>query len=211
MDVLDARFLAFVGVAAFLIITPGPDMALVTRNALVGGSRAASLTAIGAGIGILAWAFAAALGVAELLNRSAIAFTILKLAGAAYLVFLGLRALLARRAVASDEATPVAQAGGLSAGAALRLGVLGNLLNPKAGVIFLSVLPQFVESGDSTVRLVAMLIAFEGMIVGWLPGYGAVISRVGRSRLGASARLLLERLTGIVLIGLGLRLAVERR
>jgi threonine/homoserine/homoserine lactone efflux protein len=72
-------------------------------------------------------------------------------------------------------------------------------------------LPQFVAPGDSAPQLLLMQVAFEIMIVGWLLCYGAVVSRVGKSRLGASARRVLERVTGVVLIGLGLRLAVARR
>ena len=211
MDVIDPRFAAFVAVSAFLIITPGPDMALVTRNALAGGGRAAAFTAVGVGFGILAWAVAAAVGVAELLDRSAVAFTVLKLAGAAYLVVLGVRALLNSADTASVEIAAGGEGGGLGAVAALRQGALGNMLNPKAGVIFVSILPQFVAPGDSLPRLLAMLVAFEIMIVGWLVGYGTVVSRVGRSRIGASARRVLERVTGVVLVGLGVRLAVERR
>jgi threonine/homoserine/homoserine lactone efflux protein len=211
MDVIDARFVAFVGVSAFLIVTPGPDMALITRNALAGGGRAAAFTACGVGLGILGWAVAVALGVAQLLDRSAIAFTVLKFAGAAYLVVLGLRALLGGGAAARDEHGSPGFGPSISAGAALRQGALGNLLNPKAGVIFVSILPQFVMPGDPLPRLLAMLLAFEIMIVGWLVVYGAAVSRVGRSRFGASARRVLERVTGVVLVGLGLRLAVERR
>ena len=211
MDVIDPRFAAFVGVSAFLIVTPGPDMALVTRNALAGGGRAAAFTAVGVGLGILAWAVAAALGVAALLNGSAPAFTLLKLAGAAYLILLGVRALLSSTAADAAKSAEPASGRAIGAGEALRQGALGNLLNPKAGVIFVSILPQFVAPGDSLPRLLAMLLAFEVMIVGWLIGYGVLVGRVGRSRLGASARRVLERVTGAVLIGLGLRLAVERR
>jgi threonine/homoserine/homoserine lactone efflux protein len=211
MDLIDPRFVGFVGVSAFLIVTPGPDMALVTRNALAGGRRAAGFTAVGVGLGILAWAVAAAVGVAELLNRSMVAFNILKFVGAAYLIFLGIRALVSSTASAAGDSAGPGHGRGISAGAALRQGALGNLLNPKAGVIFVSILPQFVEPGDSLLRLLAMLVAFEVMIVGWLLCYGALVSRVGRSRLGESARRVLERVTGAVLIGLGLRLAVDHR
>lgn len=210
MDVIDPRFAAFVGVAALLIVTPGPDMALVTRNALAGGRGTAAFTAVGVGVGVLGWALAAALGVAELLDRSVIAFTILKLAGAAYLIWLGIRALRSTSPVVPPTNGLPAQILGLSSAAALRQGALGNLLNPKAGVIFVSILPQFVAPGDSTARLIAMLIAFEIMIVGWLVCYGALVSRIGRSRFGATAQRFLERVTGVVLVGLGLRLAVER-
>ncbi len=210
MPLFDPRFAAFVVVAALLIVTPGPDMALVARNALAGGGRAGAFTALGVGLGILGWAAAAALGVANLLDRSAVAFAILKVAGAAYLVLLGVRALIGGGSAASDDA---AAADGRRIGGrqALRQGAFGNLLNPKAGVIFVSILPQFVAPGDSALRLLAMLVAFEVMIVAWLIGYGALIGRLARSRLGAAVRRLLERATGVVLIGLGVRLAVERR
>ena len=211
MDLIDSRFVAFVGVSAFLIATPGPDMALVTRNSLAGGGRAAEFTAVGVSLGIVAWAVAAALGVAELLDRSVIAFTVLKLGGAAYLVLLGIRALLSSTAAAGGEIVGPGRDQGIGTVEALRQGLLGNLLNPKAGVIFVSILPQFVAPGDSLPRLLAMLIAFEFMIVGWLIIYGAAVSRLGRSRIGAALRRVLDRVMGIVLIALGLRLAVERR
>lgn len=210
MGLVDSRFAAFVGVAALLILTPGPDMALVARNALAGGGRAAAFTALGVGVGVLGWALAAALGVAGLLDRSAVAFDALKYAGAAYLLLLGLRALVGSGAATTGGASPSGRGRGISAGRAFRQGALGNLLNPKAGVIFLSVLPQFVEPGDPATRLLAMLVAFEVMLVGWLLGYGAVVGRVAQSRVGASARRALERVTGAVLIGLGLRLAADQ-
>lgn len=211
MELIDPRFVTFVTVSALLIVTPGPDMALVTRNTLAGGRRAGAFTALGVGMGILGWAVAAALGVAALLDRSAVAFYGLKLVGAAYLVLLGVRALLGGGREAGGGANPARSEPSLGSGAAVRQGALGNLLNPKAGVIFLSVLPQFVAPGDSGLRLLAMLVAFEAMIVGWLVCYASVVSRIGQSRLGAAAQRGLERITGIVLIGLGVRLAVERR
>ena len=94
---------------------------------------------------------------------------------------------------------------------ALKQGILGNILNPKAGVIFVSILPQFIKPGDPPVRLVLMLIAFEVMLLAWLNLYGYLVSRAGQSREGARVRQVMERVTGVVLIGLGLRLAVERR
>jgi threonine/homoserine/homoserine lactone efflux protein len=211
-ELIDARFVAFIGVAAVLIATPGPDMALVTRNVLGGGRRAGTFTALGVGIGVVGWAAAAALGIAGLLDRSAAAFHALKLAGAAYLVFLGVRALLGGRGEHSEDgAGKFGRVGRLGDRAALRQGALGNLLNPKAGVIFLSIFPQFVEPGDTAWRLLAMLMAFEVMIVGWLVFYAAAVSRVDRSRAGQSARRAIAWVTGVVLIALGMRLAIERR
>ncbi len=213
MDLVDARFATYLAVAALLIIVPGPDMALVTRNALYSGRRAASITALGVALGILVWAVASAVGVGVLLEHSVIAFTVLKLAGAAYLGYLGVRSLLSssrsgQPATASGSKPPVKQ---LNALAALKQGILGNILNPKAGVIFVSILPQFIKPGDPPLRLVLMLIAFEVMILAWLNLYGYLVSRAGQSRAGARVRQVMERVTGVVLIGLGLRLAVERR
>ena len=208
---IDPRFVAFVGVAALLIIVPGPDMVLVTRNTLAGGWRSGAFTAVGVGVGIFGWATAAAVGVAGLLDRSAVAFHTLKLAGAAYLVLLGVRAVIGRRSAATSGSHLPRRSQELPARLAVRQGALGNLLNPKAGVIFLSIFPQFVTPGDSALRLLTMLVAFEVMIVGWLVCYGAVVSRLGQSRFGESAQRMLERVTGVVLIGLGVRLAAERR
>src|SRR5712692_8468209 len=91
---LDGRLIAWVALSALLIATPGPDTALIIRNALTAGPRASTMSALGVAVGILAWALAATLGVGVLLERSSTAFTILKLAGAAYLAYLGLRSLL---------------------------------------------------------------------------------------------------------------------
>lgn len=213
MSLIDARFGSYAAVSALLILVPGPDMALVTRTALSAGRRAASFTAFGVGIGILGWAVASAVGIAALLERSAVAFTALKLVGAAYLAYLGVRSLAGSfsRDEPAAEGTPIPARKPLSPRAALRQGILGNLLNPKAGVIFVSILPQFIRPGDPPLRPVLMLICFEGMIVAWLNLYGYLVSRAGRSRASGRVRRALERVTGGVLIGLGLRLAVERR
>src|SRR5437588_1399176 len=93
MGFFDARFGAYLAVAALLIVTPGPDTALVTRNALLAGRRAASFTTLGIGAGSIIWALASVLGIATLLERSVVAFTVCKLVGAAYLGYLGMRIL----------------------------------------------------------------------------------------------------------------------
>jgi len=153
------------------------------------------------------------LGLAVLLEKSVTAFTIFKLAGAAYLLYLGIRTIsgtLRRRqkdaAIQPHEAFhPVADA------VALRQGLVNNLLNPKAGAIFATALPQFVTSSDSPLRLMLMMAAYETILLVWLNLYGYVVSRARRSRMGQRARLALERLMGGVLIFLGVRLAFERQ
>ncbi len=214
MSILDARFAAYLTVATLLIVTPGPDTALVTRNALLAGRRAAFFTILGIGVGSAVWALASVGGVAVLLEQSALAFTIFKYAGAVYLGYLGLRSLFGglrggQRASGLEAIAP--RLADQTGQASLRQGLLSNLLNPKAGAIFATALPQFITPGDSLARLALMLLAYEAILFIWLNLYAALISRAGQSRIGARVRALLSRVTGVVLLALGLRLALERR
>jgi threonine/homoserine/homoserine lactone efflux protein len=204
---MDVRFAGFVLVSALLIITPGPDMALVTSNALRGGRRAAAAATWGVAVGILAWAVATGLGLAALLSASAAAFWVLKLAGGAYLVYLGLKSL--RSGIAGTQVPTSSPRHGVSDRPFLQ-GLLGNLLNPKAAVVFLTVLPQFIRPGDSVFRLLTMLAIFEAILIGWLHLYGFAIARAGQAPGASGLRRWLSSLTGAILVGLGVRLAFER-
>jgi threonine/homoserine/homoserine lactone efflux protein len=212
MNLIDARFGAYVAVAALLILTPGPDTAMVTRNALLAGRRAASFTTLGIAVGSAAWALASVLGIAVLLDASAIAFTILKFMGAIYLGYLGLRSLLASfRHRQSAIVKPVSQKRTLSQLTAFRQGLLNNLLNPKAGAIFITIFPQFIHPGDSPLRLLLMLLAYEVIILSWLNLYGFLVSRAGQSRFGTRVRTIAQGVTGVVLLALGVRLVFEHQ
>ena len=213
MGYFDARFGAYLAVAALLIVTPGPDTALVTRNALLAGRRAASFTTFGIGVGSVIWAVASVFGIAVLLNESVAAFTIFKFVGAAYLGYLGLRSLIAslRGSKQSTVTTPAAQVTHLGKWVAFRQGLLSNLLNPKAGAIFATTLPQFITPGDPPMRLVLMLLAYEAILLIWLHLYGYLVSRAGQSRFGTRVRAMLQGVTGVVLLVLGIRLALEQK
>ena len=221
MGFLDARFGAYLAVAALLIMTPGPDTALVTRNALLAGRRAASFTTLGIAVGSIIWALASVLGIAALLEGSVVAFTVCKFVGAAYLGYLGLRSLIAASVSLSapsprsgegwGEATPAPRATQLGERVAFRQGLLNNLLNPKAGAIFATALPQFITPGDPPLRLLLMMLAYEAILLSWLNLYGYLVSRAGQSRFGTRIRKILQGVTGMVLIALGVRLAFERR
>ena len=206
---VDARLLAWVALSALLIATPGPDTALIIRNALAAGPRASTMSALGVAVGTLIWVTASAVGIGVLLERSSSAFTILKLAGAAYLCYLGLRSLLSKL----PEEAPASPGGPKALGgrSAWAQGLFSNLLNPKTGAFFVTVMPQFIVPGDPASRLVLMVAAFEVMLLAWLIAYGHLVSRLGRSGLGTRVRQTMARVTGIVLIGLGARLAFERR
>src|ERR1700722_5834084 len=122
---------AFVGIAALVIIAPGPDTVLVTKNAILHGRRAALGTSLGVNAGLVIWTVAAALGVAAVVRESAVAFTVLKLLGAAYLIWLGGQALLsARRRTAHDAAGARRSSAPMGARLGFRQGLLSNLGNP---------------------------------------------------------------------------------
>ena len=213
MTPFDARFAAWIAVAVFLIVTPGPDTALIIRNALRSGARSASLSGVGVAAGSAVWAAASVLGVAVLLESSDLAFTMLKYAGAAYLVYLGMRSLIGsfRDGVEPGDAKLPSRPEPREASGAFGQGVLNNLLNPKAGAIFVSVMPQFIEPHDSFVRLILMVVCYDAIVIAWLCAYAYVVSRAGRSRMGGRLRRRLERVTGTVMIGLGVRLAFDPR
>lgn len=199
--------MAWVALSALLIATPGPDTALIIRNALAAGPRASTMSALGVAAGTVVWVSASAVGVGLLLERSSMAFTILKVAGGAYLCYLGLRSLFSNQP-AEVAAPTVAK---LNDRSALSQGLFSNLLNPKTGAFFVTVMPQFMIPGDPVIRLLLMVGAFEVMLLAWLIAYGHVVSRLGRSGLGIRVRQVMTRLTGLVLIGFGARLAFERR
>ena len=213
MGYFDARFGAYLAIATLLIVTPGPDTALVIRNSLLAGKRAASFTTLGIGAGSIIWALASVFGIAVLLEDSVVAFTVFKFAGAAYLGYLGLRSLIASFQGSKQPGVtiPTPQTTHLGKLVAFRQGLLNNLLNPKAGAIFATTLPQFINPGDSPVRLVLMLLAYEAILLNWLHLYGYLVSRAGQSRFGIRARSILQGVTGIILLTLGIRLAFEQK
>jgi threonine/homoserine/homoserine lactone efflux protein len=200
---------AFLAVAAVVIVTPGPDTALTIRNALFGGRRSGILTAAGVATGQAAWAIAASTGVAALLQASAPAFLAVKLAGAAYLVYLGMhslvRALRGREGAQSPGEPPRARR------AAYRQGLISNLGNPKMAVFFVSLLPQFTPHGSASFATLLVLgFVFCAMTFVWLTGYAVLVARARAFfRRGVVARVL-DGLTGVVLLALGLRVASER-
>jgi threonine/homoserine/homoserine lactone efflux protein len=198
----------FLAVATIVVVTPGPDMALVARNTLAGGRAAGLATSLGTCSGLLVHAVSAALGLSAVLVASSRAFTVVKLAGAAYLVVLGIRTFL--RAGRDEGALGGARA--TSPRIAYRQGVLTNVLNPKVAVFFLSLLPQFVEPGPGAVgRLLLLAGVFLAMGIAWLSAYTLALHAVGGFLSRARVRRAVERVTGAVLVGLGVRLAIERR
>ena len=254
--------LAFAAFAALLTITPGVDTLLVLRTSAAGGRGAGIAAATGIGLGCLAWATAGAIGVTAVLAASQLAFDVLRLAGAAYLCWLGARALWSVRrrrsalpspndaaspkgaaspkdpasltdpASSSDSASssdPVASSSGVpgapassessatnhpgerwSRWRALRAGLTTNLLNPKVGVFYLSVLPQFLPTGLPPLAgslALAMIHVIEGLL--WLSLLAVLVTQARSWLTRPAVRRRFEQVTGAVLLALGLRLAID--
>src|SRR5262245_16684883 len=214
---------------------PGPDTAVVTKNALLGGRRSGVYCAVGVALGLTTWTVAAALGIAALLQASAVAFLVLKVAGAIYLVWIGIQMLRSRDLTAAATSAghgvaPHARGrrldGGRGAevpalraperetlgGKALRQGLLSDLSNPKIAVFFTSFLPQFVHGdGPAFAALLMLGLVFAAITFGWLAAYGAAVGHASGVLRRPSVRGTLDRITGVVLIAFGIRLAFERR
>jgi threonine/homoserine/homoserine lactone efflux protein len=196
------HLVAFLGVSAIVIVTPGQDTALTIRNTLFGGRRSGILTAGGVAIGQATWALATSAGIAALLRASAPAFEAVKFAGAAYLIWLGLQTIF-RRSGEHRAAPPRARA-------SFRQGVVSNLGNPKMAIFFTSLLPQFAPHPTFGTLLVLGLV-FATMTFAWLTGYAVAVAKAGDFLRRTRIRRALDRVTGAVLIALGLRLAAEHR
>ena len=204
---------AFLVVSIVVIVTPGQDTALTIRNTLLGGRRGGVFTAAGVSAGQACWTLAASAGLAALLEASEPAFRALKLAGAAYLAYLGIQALVA----ALRREPPSVQLGSAStprlpSPVVFRQGLVSNLGNPKMAVFFTSLLPQFAGEGPGAFAGLLMLgVLFCGLTFTWLSAYAFAVARAGDVLRRAPIRRTLEGLTGAVLVALGIRLAAEQR
>ncbi len=209
---MTASFWAFLGISVLVIASPGPDTALTIRNTLMGGRRAGIATALGVATGQVIWAAMTAIGLVALLLASETLFQIVKLAGAAYLVVIGLQSLVAAwRGGAAGLPTDIVRRR-LGATAGFRQGVINDLGNPKMAVFFASVLPQFAPAGAGmTSGLVALGLVFAAMTFLWLAAYAALIARAGRLFQRPGVRRALDAVTGATLVALGLRIAAAER
>jgi threonine/homoserine/homoserine lactone efflux protein len=201
------HLLAFLAVSLLVIVTPGPDTALTIRNSLFRGRRGGVITAAGVAVGQSVWACCTAAGVASLVSASQPALLALRVAGAGYLVYLGVHALLdSRRASVSEPARHCERRAGIVG--PLGQGLISNLSNPKMLVFFVSLLPQFA-GGSSFLTLFGLGLVFCTMTFVWLSAYAAVVDRVGGFLRRVRVRRAVDRITGAVLIALGARLAAE--
>lgn len=207
---LAPSLIAYLAAAGLLTLTPGLDTAMVLRSATVEGRRPAAMAAIGIGLGCLVWGASVALGLGALLTASTMAFTALKWAGAAYLLYLGARLILKPRRTLALDAGPAPRDGGPLH--ALRRGLFTNLLNPKVGVFYVSFLPQFTPPGVAMAPYVFMLACIHVVMgLAWSGALIAATAPIGRYMARSGVVTVMDRLTGCVFIAFGARLALSRR
>jgi len=194
---------SFAGIAVLVSLTPGPATALVVRSAAVHGRREALLVTFGNSTGIFMWAIASVLGISALVAASETAFWVLKIVGAAVLIVLGIQALRGTKSDAPAERTARTSFGS---------GLMTSFANPKLAVFFIALFPQFVPDGASvlptTLAMAALLIAVDLVYFSLL---AFVVARAHHAVVSSKLARRIERLTGAVMIGLGVRVALERR
>jgi threonine/homoserine/homoserine lactone efflux protein len=201
--------LTFALVALALTLTPGLDTALVLRAALTRGRRDAAATAAGIVCGLFVWGAAAAVGISALLTASQVAYDVLRFAGAVYLVWFGLRLLV--RAVRGTPGTEPAGTAGSSPWRAARQGLATNLLNPKVGVFYVALLPQFLPAGTNALAVGLLLAGVHGLISAvWFAMLITLASGLSRRLRRPATVRTIDGITGTTLIGFGVRLAVSR-
>jgi threonine/homoserine/homoserine lactone efflux protein len=210
---VDGSFVAFLGIAVVVIVTPGQDTALTIRNTLLGGRRAGLATALGVAVGQSTWTVATSVGLTAILVASEPAFVALRLGGSAYLVWLGLQSIRAGlRPAAGRLHDPVGTPQPGSMRRAWRQGVLSSLGNPKLAVFFSSLLPQFAPPGSAALEtMLALGAVFVAMTVAWLSFYAAVTARAGDLLRRGPVRRLVDGVMGAVLVLFGGRLALNGR
>ncbi|MFI0787341.1 LysE family translocator [Streptomyces lydicus] len=216
----------FTAVAALLTVSPGPDFAVVLRTALSSGRRAALCSALGIAAGCFVWGLAGAVGLTAMLSASQAAYHALRVAGALYLMWLGVQALRSARRVRparADSAAPAhvraphestvapdSPAGPVTPLRAFRTGLLTNVLNPKVGVVYISLLPQFIPHGAPVVATTILLVAVHAALgVLWLGGIAVAVHRARAVFQRPGVRRRLDQATGGVLLALGAAVGFE--
>ncbi|MCP8967757.1 LysE family translocator [Ectobacillus ponti] len=198
----------FIAMAMLLIILPGPDTALVTQNTLTHSRKGGFRTALGISTGILIHTLAAVLGISAIIVKSAVLFSIFKYAGAVYLIYLGCMSLWSTRkkGATREEAPPYKGKSGF------QQGFLTNLLNPKVAVFFLTFLPQFLDGGSNTfLQLLMMGLTYGVLTFAWFLMYIYLVDRINAWMKKPSTQQWIGGVSGLVLIGFGVKLVLEKR
>lgn len=205
------NFYLFVLMCILLIILPGPDTAIVTKNTLTVGRLGGLKTALGSCCGLIIHTSAAVLGLSAIIVKSALLFSFFKYVGAVYLIYLGVKTLWSLRTqkeATTDDDNGLKQ---LDNKSCFKQGFLTNILNPKVAVFFLTFLPQFVDQGNDTfIPFLIMGITYTILTVIWFLLYVYLITQISAFMKKPKSQNIIEGLTGSILIGFGIKLALEK-
>ncbi|WP_436865974.1 LysE family translocator [Bacillus fungorum] len=205
------NYFLFIIMSICLIILPGPDTAMTTKNTLVAGKVGGVKTVFGTCVALLIHTLAAVIGLSALIVKSALLFSIFKYVGALYLIYIGIKALLAVRNKESVDTNNIALNNENEHTSYFRQGFLTNLLNPKVAVFFLTFLPQFLNPNHNTfIQLLVMGLTYLVLTVIWFAFYIFLIDKISAFMKKTRTQRYIQGLTGIVLIGFGIKLAFEK-
>jgi RhtB (resistance to homoserine/threonine) family protein len=206
-----SQFLAVTAIGCLAVISPGPDFVIVTRNSLLYSKKVGLCTALGIVVGNIWWITSSLVGISYLISQMVVLYSIIKFAGAIYLIYLGIRSLLAKKPSAEDGDAPAAgRQSELTARQAFRIGLFTNLLNPKCALFFVSFFSVILTS-----RTPFVLRAFYGIEVAafalvWFSALATVLSISRVKQVFGRISIWVERITGASLITLGVKLALSR-
>jgi len=205
------NYFLFIIMCICLIILPGPDTAMATKNTLVAGKIGGVKTVFGTCVALLIHTLAAVIGLSALIVKSALLFSIFKYVGAVYLVYIGIKALLAVKSTEDLTTNEVPINNENKHTSCFRQGFLTNLLNPKVAVFFLTFLPQFLNPNHNTfIQLLVMGLTYLILTVIWFAFYIFLIDKISAFMKKPKTQRYIQGVTGLVLIGFGIKLAFER-
>ncbi|MCM3162257.1 LysE family translocator [Metabacillus litoralis] len=201
-------FLTFLVLSLFVVTSPGIDTALITKRTISDGRKDGFNMALGITSGSLVHTFAAAFGLSAILLQSAVAFEIVKYVGAIYLIYLGISAFISRKK--KDPAGENQQDAEMKK-SAFKQGLISNVLNPKVAMFFLTFLPQFIQAGENaTQQLIIMGVIYTLLSISWFFIYVFFINYLREWLLSPTVQGIMDKATGLVLIGFGLKLALDK-
>jgi len=199
-------FFTFLVLSLFVVMSPGIDTALITKRTIADGRKNGYKMALGITTGSLVHTIAAAFGLSAILVQSVIAFEIVKYVGAIYLIYLGISSFITRKKnKAAIQEAPMRKS-------AFKQGLLSNVLNPKVAMFFITFLPQFVKSGtDVTIQLISMGVIYTFLSISWFFLYVFFINYLREWLMSEKVQKIMDKTTGLILIGFGLKLALEKQ
>ncbi|WP_431030527.1 LysE family translocator [Lysinibacillus sp. LZ02] len=194
-----------------LIILPGPDTAVSTKNTLVVGRVGGLKTMLGSCCGLLIHTFAAVVGLSAIVVKSAYLFAAIKYVGAVYLCYLGIKTLWAMRNLHKQQLEDVEESNKYTGHSCFKQGFLTNVTNPKVAVFFLTFLPQFVDgTGNTFGPFLMMGLIYTGLTALWFVFYVYLLDKISAFMKKPKTKMVIEGLTSAVLIGFGIKLALEK-